>query len=398
LDDSAITFLSELVGDIDMRQLLVWAALALLGHAGPANAFSWDAAKEHAALERMRQFQTNNQVPSLAVSASIDGKLVLLKAIGAGGSLTPDGEKTRYHVGSVTKQITAAAILALIQDGTIVPSTGQPFTVETSLGELAPDIRRSEVARITIRQLLTMTSNLPNYTDDEYLYTAGQGGFVPASGSIDVAGVIERMRTYQLTGPAGKFEYSNTNYFLLALAIQVLKGSHATNTPVASKYRGERILARAGMQTAGFYREPTPPGVMDALPNYLKDPFFHQGDWLLGAGDMISSVEDMARWNIALMDGLVIEPSFVKLMFSPAAPPITNSQVYVGCRYAMGWYACELPDRWLYQHDGVVSGFMASSAITRKNTGSWIGVTALANSDATIEIVDLVRDIIEIGD
>jgi len=87
-----------------------------------------------------------------------------------------------------------------------------------------------------------------------------------------------------------------------------------------------------------------------------------------------------------------------ELMSSPAAPPVTKSEVYVGCRYAMGWYACERPDRWLYQHDGVVSGFMASSAIARKNNGSWIGVTALANSDATIEIVDLVRDVIDIGE
>jgi hypothetical protein len=64
----------------------------------------------------------------------------------------------------------------------------------------------------------------------------------------------------------------------------------------------------------------------------------------------------------------------------------------VGCRYAI-----ERRDVWLYQRDGVVSGFMASSAIARGSTGSWIGATALANSDATIEIVNLVRDIIAIN-
>jgi CubicO group peptidase (beta-lactamase class C family) len=381
-----------------MRELFVSAAFALLAHGGAANAFSWDASKEHGALERMAQFQANNQVPSLAVSATIDGKVVLSKAIAGGGSVLPDGQNTRYHIGSVTKQFTAAAVLALIEDGAVVPSTGLPCTLDTTLGELAPGIRRSEVAGIKIRHLLTMTSNLPNYTDDEYLYTAGKGGFVPASGAIDVAGVIERMKTYQLTEPAGKFEYSNTNYFLLALAIQILKGGHAANTPVASNYRYERILARAGMNTAGFYGEPTPPGVVDAAPNYLKAPFFHEGDWLLGAGDMISSVADMARWHTALMDGVVLRPPSVRMLFSPAAPAVTKSQVYVGCRYAMGWYACERPHFWLYQHDGVVSGFMASSAMARGNSGSWIGVTALANSDATIEIVDLVRDIIAIGE
>ena len=41
---------------------------------------------------------------------------------------------------------------------------------------------------------------------------------------------------------------------------------------------------------------------------------------------------------------------------------------------------------------------MASSAIARKDNRSWVGVTALANSDATIEIVDLVRDIMKIAE
>jgi CubicO group peptidase (beta-lactamase class C family) len=381
-----------------MRELFFSAAFALLAHGGAANAFSWDASKEHAALERMREFQTNNQVPSLAVSVSVDGKVVMSNAIGGGGSLVPDGDQTRYHIGSVTKQFTAAAVFALIEDGTIVPSTGLPFTLDTTIGELAPRIRRSEVANITARRLLTMTSNLPNYTDDEYLYTAGKGGFVPASRAINVAGVIERLKAYKLTEPQGKFEYSNTNYFLLALAIQLLKSGDASNTPVAHNYMHDRILARAGMSTAGFYGEPTPPGVHDAPPNYLQAPLFHKGDWLLGAGDIISSVADMARWHTALMDGLVLGPSSLRVLFSPAAPAVTKSQVYVGCRYAMGWYACERPHYRLYQHDGVVSGFMASSAMARDISGSWIGVTALANSDATIEIVDLVRDIIAIGE
>ena len=83
-------------------------------------------------------------------------------------------------------------------------------------------------------------------------------------------------------------------------------------------------------------------------------------------------------------------------LLSAAPPVVTNSQVYLGCRYAMGWYACERPDGWLYQHDGVVSVFMASNAIARKNDGSWSAVTILANKDATVEIVHLVRDVVDI--
>jgi hypothetical protein len=111
---------------------------------------------------------------------------------------------------------------------------------------------------------------------------------------------------------------------------------------------------------------------------------------------MISSVAEMARWNIALMEGHVIDPSFVKMMSSPAVA-VTKSNLYAGCMYAMGLNVCERPNYRFYQHDGVVSGFMASNAVAREGNGSWMGVTVLANSDATVQIVRLVRNIIEIG-
>jgi CubicO group peptidase (beta-lactamase class C family) len=115
-----------------MRELMLSAALALLVHVGSANAFSWDGTKEKRALDRMRQFQTQNQVPTVAASIVIDGKTFLSRVVGAGGAVDPDGEKTRYHIGSVTKQFTAAAILALIEDGTMVTSTGTPFSLNTT--------------------------------------------------------------------------------------------------------------------------------------------------------------------------------------------------------------------------------------------------------------------------
>src|SRR6516162_5157538 len=106
-----------------MRQLLMTAVLVLLTNAGSANAFSWDAAKEERALQRMKQFQLQYKVPTVAMSISIDGKILLARGTDSTGSIVPEGEKIRYHIGSVTKHVTAAAILALIEDGTVVPSS-----------------------------------------------------------------------------------------------------------------------------------------------------------------------------------------------------------------------------------------------------------------------------------
>jgi len=55
-------------------------------------------------------------------------------------------------------------------------------------------------------------------------------------------------------------------------------------------------------------------------------------------------------------------------MLAPVAPG-TESKPYHGCLYAIGWYACDRQDYRLYQHDGVISGFMASNAIARQKDG-----------------------------
>ena len=77
---------------------------------------------------------------------------------------------------------------------------------------------------------------------------------------------------------------------------------------------------------------------------------------------------------------------------------VTMSAAYSGCSYAMGWYVCERPPYRLFQHDGVIAGFMSSNAIVRDNEdGSWMSATVLANIDASLDIVELVRNILREG-
>jgi hypothetical protein len=63
----------------------------------------------------------------------------------------------------------------------------------------------------------------------------------------------------------------------------------------------------------------------------------------------------------------------------------------------MGWYVCDESDYRLHQHEGVISGFMASNAIGVEKDGLWMSVTVLANSDATVDIVELTRSLVEVG-
>jgi CubicO group peptidase (beta-lactamase class C family) len=150
------------------------------------------------------------------------------------------------------------------------------------------------------------------------------------------------------------------------------------------------------MALSGFDDEPMPPGTTDAAPNYLHPPLVNKGDWPKGAGDLISSAADIARWNVALMSGRVINETSLRTMLTPAAA-VTGSAIYRGCKYAMGWYACEGPDYRFYQHDGVISGFMASNAIARQKNGSWMSATVMGNIDANKDISTLARSLLRGG-
>jgi CubicO group peptidase (beta-lactamase class C family) len=382
-----------------VRLVLSAAVAGLLLGAGVAHGFSWDEAKQQQALKLVRQFQATHRVPSLALGVTVDGRAVLTTSLDADGAIVPGGENLRYRIGSVTKQFTAAGILALIEDKVVVPATGAPLTMDTSLGDIFPrDVDpNTNAGRVSVKRLLTMTSNIPNYTDDAVELRADATGASPASRALDALQIIQRLKGYSLSGPPLAFEYSNTNYFILAFVIHVLNGGgrEATDIPVRS-YLRRRILAKAGMIRSGFVGEPTPSGYADARPGFLRSPRFSQGDWPKGAGDIVSTAADMARWNVALMSGNVINERSVQTMLTPVAP-VTSEGLYRGCLYAMGWYVCERSGYQLIQHDGIISGFMASNAIGRQSGGSWMSVTLLGNIDATQDIVALTRSIIEIG-
>ena len=382
--------------------LAVSMMCAALLQAEPLRAFTWDAAKTQKAIALIKEFQASQKVPSIAISAAVNGESVLAEGVGGASVVAAGWENVRYRIASVTKQCTAAAILALIEDRTVIPKTKKPLALDTLLGDIFPKIDpKSELGRITVHQLLTMTSNLPNFTSDPLFFDPDKPDQAPATKAISTLDLVDHLKKYKPVHAKPTFMYSNTNYFGLAMIIYTLKGDdYPPQTPVNSvihDYIRNRIFARAGMTMSGFLGEPAPSGTLDAPPQHIHKPMFHRGAWAEGAGDIVSTSADVTRWNIALMSGKILNPAMRDTMFTPASPPVTSAGPYKGWRYAMGWYVFDMPDYRLYQHDGIFSGFRASNAIARKPDGAWMSATVLTNSDTTVEFVQLVRRMIQIG-
>ncbi|MGI5473107.1 serine hydrolase domain-containing protein [Streptomyces sp. CA-132043] len=224
-----------------------------------------------------------------------------------------------FWVGSSTKTFTATLVLRLVADGAI----GLDDPVADHLPRLGLD------RRITVRMLLQHTSGLYSYTGE----LDPDGTFVPGIPSMGKEWVENRLRTYRpeelvrfaLSRPA-RFEpgagqsYSNTNYTLALLLIEQVTGrSYAEEMqrgilrPLG--LRGTVVPGTSpelpGPHAHGYYR------YQDADEWKVVDVSRQNSSLLAGAGDMISSTEDLHTFFSALLGGKLLPDRLLAEMLKP---------------------------------------------------------------------------------
>lgn len=319
----------------------------------------------------------------LSLSIAVDGHLEMAKGYGDAGPGRPADAETVYHVGSLTKQFTAAAMLKLIEAGTIAPRSGHPLSLDTPLREIFEGVdgwTGTDAAPVSVRALLTMTSNLPNFT-------RRPPPEADPWGAVETPQLLAALKRQSPRGWPNTFEYSNTGYFLIAQVIDTVLAARAQGPRTMREYVREMLLLPAGMHHTGFVGERSP-HVALAMGHYRRRPAFTHPHWLDGSGDMASSATDIFLWNKALMEGRLLSPASREAMFSDAArvDPLTY--------YGMGWFVAHDGALDSYHHSGSVPGYTAYNAIVRERTSArWISVTLLANSDGVEGLGQLADDI-----
>jgi CubicO group peptidase (beta-lactamase class C family) len=145
------------------------------------------------------------------VGVARDGQWVYNKAFGkADFARGADADAdTRFRIGSVTKQFTAVAVMQLVERGAL--------RVEDAISHYVPDLS-DDVGKVTLHQLLNHSSGIASYTDDPGLM-AEQAD--PHTVSQVVSSFAHKPLHFD---PGERFEYSNSNYFLLGLAIEKASG------------------------------------------------------------------------------------------------------------------------------------------------------------------------------
>ncbi|HVR07711.1 MAG TPA: serine hydrolase domain-containing protein [Thermoanaerobaculia bacterium] len=259
-----------------------------------------------------------------SVLAARHGQLVLDKGYGwadeaAGEPYTAD---TVFDIASVSKQFTAAAILALEMEGKL--------RVEDTLARFFPGIPASK-AGITLHQLLTHTSGLPDVLGPEY---------EPVSRDE----MLRRAFAAPLALPPGKrFRYSNAGYSVLAAVAEVASGR-----PLGELMR-EKLFLPAGMHHTGFLlshgdrrRLAHGYGLTAPWGTPLDHPWAADGPWwnLRGNGGVLSTTGDLYRWHLALTGDRVLSRTEREKLITPYVPEGRHTPSH----YAYGWSIAAAPD------------------------------------------------------
>jgi CubicO group peptidase (beta-lactamase class C family) len=280
-----------------------------------------------------------------------DGKVLFSKGYGMANLEhdVPNTPKTKFRLGSITKQFTAMAILILQERGKL--------KVEDRVKKYLPDAPKAW-DEITIRHLLTHTSGIPNYTSyPDFLKT------LPVR--VTLKELIGKFRDKPLDFKPGEdFRYSNSGYAVLGQVIETAAGQGY------AAFLNEAIFAPLGMKDTGYDNATSIVkhraegytrrlGVVLTHCDYVDMSIPH------AAGALYSTVEDLLRWDQALYTEKLVPRKALEAMFSP-----------VRHYYGYGWLIDKKHGRTRYSHGGGIMGFVT---MIERYPESKLLVVALSN-------------------
>ena len=311
---------------------LRWIAALLL--AGAAHAEAPLAERIDAAIKPMFR----GDAPGAAVIVTRDGVPVFRKAYGQADvdKNTPMQPEMQLRIGSITKQFTAVAVLMLAEQGKL--------SLQDEVSRFLPDYPAGG-KRITIEQLLQHTAGVPNYT--------GMMSFsLTAGADKSVRQMIDFFRNDALDfEPGERWAYSNSGYILLGAIIEKVSGTSYADfvaknifEPLGMQDTAYEGYERSAKRRVAGYREGFLSGYRPAEQVSMTQPF--------AAGGLVSTVDDLARWDEAIASGRLLKEESWRLAFTPCALP--NGAT---CHYGLGWQLGIMRGHRMAAHAGDIPGF-----------------------------------------
>ena len=279
------------------------------------------------------------QIPGVVYAVSSNGQVVHAQAYGLADLElhVPMILESAVEIGSISKQFTATGIMLLVQEGKL--GLDDPI-------ELYIDILPERWHGITVRQLLTHTSGIPDY-EAIFGYESYRNIYTPRE-------IIDIGNSQPPDFPPGTdYSYSNTGYFLLTMILERVSGEKF------EEFLQARIFGPLGMTAT---RNSDPSAI---IPNRASGYWLNDGDLenrdpiqpssTGGAGTIVSTVLDMAKWDAALYTDQVLPQASLDTMWTPATL-VDGSRT----NYGFGWSVSPYRGHRRQSHSGQTAGYLTS--------------------------------------
>lgn len=251
-----------------------------------------------------------------AVLVAENGKVIYKNAFGMANREwnIPNTTDTKFMIGSVSKPLTALLMLLQVQKGLV--------SLDKTIADYLPEFSKKNGSRISIRQLLSHTSGMPNYDImKDFFPRISRQNFTRE----------EYIKLYMDSTlafePGTSYYYSSWGYFTLGYIMEKVTGKSY------SQLMKEEIFDRLGMNSSGSYfhtqvvaKRAT--GYDYDFKGYTSSDFRDQSN-TMGTGDLYSTVEDLFKLHIALTNNTLLNKKLTDEMFTPGMRP---------AQYGYGWF------------------------------------------------------------
>ena len=287
-----------------------------------------------------------------AVLVARDGDVVHARGYGPASSTADNNAATAFHVASVSKQFTAAAIMQLVESGDI--------DLQRTINAYLPDRYRApgwEV--VTIHHLLSHSSGIPDYAVSRDYYDVVDGFCLGDT----VDGMVREAMGKPLDfTPGSQYEYSNIGFTLLGFIIEAITGE------AYEDYLERRILEPMGMTSSRVHVEGHVPVDNEAAGlRWSEEDGIHVPDDVVSLpvtapdGGLVTTLRDFLAWTAIYAGGEqdILSQDSISMMMTPQVAigrggPLDN--------YGYGLY---VGDR-LIGHAGYIVGFRSQFILDRE--------------------------------
>jgi CubicO group peptidase (beta-lactamase class C family) len=318
--------------------ILVGLGLSLIAGHGAAAGQDLDGRVDAFVGAEMRE----QRIPGVALAVLREGKSVKAQGYGLANvelnvAVKPE---TVFQTGSVGKQFAATAVMMLVEEGKV----GLDDKLSKYL-EGTPAAWED----VTVRNLLTHTSGIADYTDSKYTKA---GGLINLRGDYSEAELYQKLVQLPLNFETGtKWKYSNTGYVLLGFLIHKVTGEFYGD------FLQERIFRPLVMSATQIISE------ADIVPNRASGYELLKGEiknqkWVSATlnttadGALYTNVVDLGKWDAALYTEKLLKRASFEQMWTPVK--LKDGKTYP---YGFGWFLNETNGHRLIEHDGSWQGF-----------------------------------------